>query len=211
MGKQLVFILAFIFLIPKTSGAQKKENNPPPISISSLFLKSEINNGALKYEYHYKDKVLRNRKYRIVYRDKQVSRKDENRAGASNEGDDIVRIETDLNKGAYTGFKAEGFFKNGYKNGTWFTSYNNTLVKHENWKNGLAVDKYEVYNLKKEVIYKTDFGPKGNGKYKDYYYKSGILKEEGNYQNGKKEEEWCQYDKRGDLVKSVKYKNGVPQ
>ncbi|SDE39382.1 hypothetical protein SAMN05421855_101409 [Ulvibacter litoralis] len=34
---------------------------------------------------------------------------------------------------------------------------------------------------------------------KDFYYKTEILKEEGNYESGKKEGEWCTYNKQGEI------------
>ena len=83
-------------------------------------------------------------------------------------------------------------------------------VKIENWNNGLLVGKYKVYNTSNKLIYSTDFGKNGNGKFKDYYYKLGVLKEEGDYQDGKKQGEWCFYDEKGKLLKSLNYEKGVP-
>ncbi len=112
--------------------------------------------------------------------------------------------------GISTGFKERGKFVKGYKNGFWKTTYKNKLVKSENWNEGLIIGKYRVYNIKGEILYKTTFGIQGNGKFKDYYYKTGVLKLEGNYENGKKEGEWCDYDKQGNLRTTTYYKRGVP-
>ncbi len=105
----------------------------------------------------------------------------------------------------------EGVFIKGYKNGLWKTLYKNKLVKTENWRKGLAIGRYRVYNTKGELLYKTTFGKYGHGKYKDYYYNTSQLKQEGSYENGKKQGEWCDYDKEGNLIKTTYYDQGVPK
>jgi len=103
----------------------------------------------------------------------------------------------------------EGVLKSGYKTGLWQTTYKNKIVKTINYNNGLVIGKYRVYNTKKELLYKTTFGTNGNGKFKDFSYKTGVLKQEGNYQNGKKEGEWCDYDEQGNPKKIRYYKKGI--
>ncbi len=112
--------------------------------------------------------------------------------------------------GITSDFKEHGRFIKGYKNGLWRTTYKNKLVKTENWNNGLIFGKYEVYNTVGTLIYRTNFGKKGNGNYKDFYYKESILRQEGDYLNGKKEGEWCDYDQQGSLLKTTYYKKGIP-
>ncbi|PID67754.1 MAG: hypothetical protein CR968_05120 [Flavobacteriia bacterium] len=105
----------------------------------------------------------------------------------------------------------EGSFIKGYKNGLWKTTYKNKLVKTENWRKGLAIGRYRVFDTKGKLLYKTSFGNYGHGKYKDYYYNTGQLKQEGAYENGKKQGEWCDYDKEGNLIKTTYYDQGVPK
>ncbi len=104
----------------------------------------------------------------------------------------------------------EGRFVKGYKHGLWTTTYNTKRVKTTNWNNGLIIGKYRVYDTEGKYLYETTFGTQGNGKYKDYYYLSGVLKEEGNYENGKKEGEWCYYDEKGNIKTTAHYENGTP-
>ncbi len=121
-----------------------------------------------------------------------------------------LNTNTDIVNSYYnTGYKFIGSFIRGYKNGLWKTSYKNKLVKTINYNNGLIAGKYRVYNTKGVILYKTTFGTQGNGKYKDFYYKTGMLKEEGNYENGKKEGEWCTYNQQGNTKEIVYYKNGT--
>ncbi|QCE43114.1 toxin-antitoxin system YwqK family antitoxin [Psychroserpens sp. NJDZ02] len=111
------------------------------------------------------------------------------------------------NLGESTGYREQGTFSKGYKNSLWTTTYKNKLIKTENWKYGLIHGEYRVYDTIQKIQYRTDFGTGGNGEYKDYY-KTGILKQEGNYQNGKKEGEWCTYDRQGKIIKTINYKKG---
>ena len=117
---------------------------------------------------------------------------------------------TDIVNSYYsTGYKFEGFFTQGYKTGIWKTTYKKILVKTAHWNNGLVTGLYTVKTTKGVLLYNTNFDPKGNGKFKDYYYKTGVLKQEGDYQNGKKEGEWCNYNTKGELTTTVHYKQGV--
>ncbi len=112
-------------------------------------------------------------------------------------------------RGEPTGIIEQGSFNKGYKNGFWKTQCKNRLVKTMNYNQGLLIGRYRVYNVKGDVLYITTLGAKGTGKYKDYYYETGILKEEGRYKNGKKEGQWLYYDKNGKETRSEKYKNGI--
>ncbi|TPN82964.1 toxin-antitoxin system YwqK family antitoxin [Aquimarina algicola] len=105
----------------------------------------------------------------------------------------------------------EGAFEKGLKDGFWKTSYKNKIVKKEHWNNGLISNEYSVYNTEGKLLYQIDFGAKGNGKYKDFYYNTGILKQEGSYENGKKEGEWCTYNEKGTLLKTIIYHKGILQ
>ena len=109
-----------------------------------------------------------------------------------------------------TNISLQGKFFKGCKNGFWKTTYKNKLVKTINYNHGLVIGRYRVYNLKGNILYKTTFGTKGNGRFEDYYYKTGLLKQEGNYRNGKKEGEWCDYDEQGNTKKITYYENGTP-
>lgn len=106
------------------------------------------------------------------------------------------------------GIKHKGTFNKGFKTGQWVTTYKNKRVKIQNYENGLVVGRYRVYNTQGELLYETDFDPQGNGLYKDYYYKTGILKVKGHYKNGKKEGKWYYYDEAGNLKKTVIYEEG---
>jgi antitoxin component YwqK of YwqJK toxin-antitoxin module len=122
----------------------------------------------------------------------------------------FLNTNTDITESYFSsGLCWEGRFVKGYKHGLWMTTYNTKLVKTTNWNNGLIIGKYHVYDTKGKYLYQTNFGPKGNGKFKDYYYKTGVLKQEGDYQNGKKEGEWCNYNTQGELTTTVHYKQGV--
>lgn len=110
-----------------------------------------------------------------------------------------------------TGYDSVGSILKGYKNGFWKATYENKLIKTENWNNGLIIGRYRVYNTKGQILYKTTFGSKGNGKFKDYYYKTGIIKQEGSYKNGKKQGEWCDYDENGNTLKITYYEKGIPK
>ncbi|PZW41585.1 MORN repeat protein [Mesonia algae] len=119
--------------------------------------------------------------------------------------------DTDIANSYYpTAIRSIGLFKNGYKDGLWKTTYENKLVKTQNYNNGLVIGRYRVYNNNGDVLYKITFGSQGNGKYKDYYYNTGTLKEEGQYENGKKQGEWCRFDEEGTLIESIDYRKGVP-
>ena len=178
---------------------QKKELVPPPISLNSLFINTTLSNGLLYYRYNYKNKTIKDKKYAIYFA-KRINSSIDN---------DIPSFKSDFSFGRQTGLVSIGFFNGNLKTGLWETLYVNKLVKTAHWDNGLITGLYTVKTTKGVLLYNTNFGPKGNGKFKDYYYKSGVLKQEGDYQNGKKEGEWCNYNTQGELTTTVHYKQGV--
>jgi antitoxin component YwqK of YwqJK toxin-antitoxin module len=207
--KKLIIILLF------HNGFAQKENKiitPPAIPINSLQLQIKVKEGKEYYNYidqndgNIENKYPYNIWIHTRYKKSSVGYK---KIGASNEGNDIIRSSSNLIQGQFTGVETIGGFFNGYKTGQWKTTYNNKLVKTVYWNNGLITGLYYVTTTKGTLLYKTDFGPKGNGKFKDYYYKTGVLKQEGDYQNGKKEGEWCNYNTKGELTTTVHYKQGV--
>lgn len=187
------------------SFGQKSEENPKEIiiPISSLQLKAQIIEGVTHYSRVENNRKLHNRGYLLI-------EKIDNDTTKLRFGD--IRKNAGLFfKGKSTGITTQGAFNNGYKNGFWKTLLDKKLVQTMNYKNGLVIGRYRVYNVSGDLIYKTTFGSAGNGKYKDFYYKTGILKEEGNYQNGKKEGEWFKYNEQGLLTETISYIKGVPE
>ncbi len=191
MKKIILLLLIFNSFLTE---AQKREVPPKPENLTfSHFIKIKLNKENGK----------------IIY-----LRKSNNRPLHSNEPFNItetyINEKTDIRGvNTHTPYNKIGYLFNGYKNGLWKTTYKNKLIKTENWNNGLILGKYKVNTIEGTLIYRTDFGKEGNGKYKDYYYETGILKQEGNYENGKKEGEWCDYDKQGNLITTTYYKRGV--
>ncbi len=212
MKKRTFIILLTISLFSNfCCFGQKNKIDVPAISINSIFLKKKSKNGVDHYSYHYKEKHLKNKKY-IIYFNRLINKKGtdfQNNITNNNEGDDIIMPESDFTIGKSTGIASLGFFNDGYKNGFWKTTYKNKLVKTENWNNGLIFGKYKVTNTEGKLLYQTNFGSKGNGKYKDFYYNTGSLRQEGNYENGKKQGEWCDYDEYQKLLKITKYEKGI--
>ncbi|WP_158976034.1 toxin-antitoxin system YwqK family antitoxin [Cellulophaga sp. L1A9] len=173
----------------------------PPLFLNSLFVEVKITNGIIIYNYNYKNKKIENNEYSIylIIDDKE-----------NEEVTDILEEESDFTFGKMTDYISTGYFLNNRKNGIWKTTFNEKIVKKENWNHGLITGDYQVYNTKNKILYSTSFGKSGNGVYKDYYYKSGKLKEEGRYKNGKKEGEWCTYLENGTLLKQIDYTDGNP-
>ncbi len=178
----------------------------PIIPINSLELQSTIKLGKELYSFIEEDKNLRNGEYIIMVRKERDISLSSYQNQNNNEGNDIPNYGF---KGISTNIYIQGEFLQGYKNGFWKTSYKNKLVKTENWNNGLILGRYRVYNTKGELLYKTTFGSQGNGMYRDYYYQTGVLKQEGCYKNGKKEGKWCEYDEQGNIKKTTCYKEGL--
>ncbi|OEK07627.1 hypothetical protein A8C32_17680 [Flavivirga aquatica] len=118
-----------------------------------------------------------------------------------------------------------GKIEDGKKEGNWekgiLTNKGAVIVKLINYSNGVLHGKYQVFDLKGNVLtpnevhplfpeeYKdyTDF-KNGTGEYYDYYYDTGILKEKGYYRNGKKYYTWIVYDRQGNEIKREYYNNG---
>lgn len=209
------FVTLFLVLLTTNLiGQDSLKLKLPPIWLNSLYLKSTIADGVEHFVYTYQDKKLKSFEYSILLRKESQKKESEpakNKDFHLNEGDDLVESKWEMSKGNYTGFKSTGFFKNGLKTGFWNTTFDSKLVKAENYLNGLVIGRYRVYNSGGEILYKTTFGPKGNGIYKDFYYETGKVKEEGNYKNGKKEGDWCHYNKEGKIMTTIKYNEGVPQ
>ena len=183
-------ILTILLVVTNILFSQKKDIEFPDIITSNLYIIIENING--KEFYKKRNEVILDNKYDILI---QIKDKTPNNAS--------------LFGGKSTGYIEKGVFNVGYKTGHWQTLYKHTLVKSEHWNNGLITGKYTVYNTDKKILYQTNFESLGNGKYKDYYYKTGILKEEGNYENGKKEGKWCFYNSNGTLKDSIIYVKGV--
>ncbi|MDO6758982.1 hypothetical protein Q4566_02120 [Tamlana sp. 2_MG-2023] len=189
--KKILILLLMInsFLVLAQRIAPEKPNN---LTFSHLIIKKEDNENG-----------------KTVY-----LRKSNNRPLDSEEIFDITETypndESDM-KGLYihTSLIKKGLMSKGYKTGLWKTYYKSKLVKTQNWKLGLAIGEYSVYDVKGCELYKTTFGNSGEGKFKDYYYETGALKEEGSYKNGKKEGKWCEYDKDGNVITTIYYESGV--
>ncbi len=169
---------------------------PPSIKVSNTVIRASETNGKEQYFYNkWKEDlegVALNGKY-IIFIEKVIK-------------NDIPS----LNISNYT--VNEGWLNQGYKNKAWKTLYKrDAVVKKESWNNGLITGEYKVYTTSKKLLYETNFGKAGNGKYKDYYYATGVLKQEGNYENGKKQGEWCDYDTNGNVKKITKYISGIPE
>ena len=187
--KRILFILVF-FVVQIVVSQIKK----PIIGISSINSKQEIIDGVNKYS-RINDNHTLDGKYQIM-----IAKK--------------VSDYTDANYllGESTGFMESGSLNKGYKNGQWKTLYKRkTVVKTESWNDGIIAGKYNVYDINKKILYETNFGSDGNGKYKDYYYATGVLKQEGDYENGKKQGEWCDYDTKGNVKKITKYISGIAE
>ncbi|WP_103068694.1 toxin-antitoxin system YwqK family antitoxin [Aquimarina sediminis] len=199
-------ILSLVLLCSFLSFSQKKVFEPITKPILSFDIKIENKNGISYYQYKDDLKPL-NGVYNI-----NIYIKDENVGDieVSENGTKKRTLKYDLPNKNYININIneKGSFKNGYKTGLWKTTYKGKVIKTENWDNGLMIGKYRIYGSQGNLLYHTNFGSLGNGKYKDYYYKTNILKQEGNYENGQKEGEWCDYNKQGKMIKVIKYKTG---
>ena len=182
-------LILLIVLMQFGKGFSQKEPPIPTIWISpiDIYIKTEA---GIKTYYKKRNKKKLNSKYAIFL-------------------ERTIPTDTPI-KDYYEYIVEEGTFKNGYKDGLWKTTYENKLVKTQNYNNGLVIGRYRVYNNNGDELYKITFGSLGNGKYKDYYYNTGTLKEEGQYENGKKQGEWYRFDEEGTLIESIDYRKGVP-
>lgn len=181
-----LLILKSFIVVSQTNTSYKK----PGILLEKHLIETKVHDGKTKYFNKSSSENLSSESIYVIKVDYRNTKTDK------------------INTFIRTGIKEIGFFKNGFKNKLWKTTYKNKLVKSENWNDGLIKGKYRVYSTKGEVLYITNFGISGSGKYKDFYYKTGILKQEGNYENGKKQGEWCYYNEKGQLIKTTKYING---
>ncbi len=206
MKKTITLILLALYI---NSFGQKLMVKPPiPITpISSLELKTSIKLGKELSFLIKEKKTIRNGEYIVMVRKKKEKKSIPYKYIKNNEGNDTPNYGL---KGIGTNIYLQGKFFKGYKNGFWKTTYKNKLVKTINYNHGLVIGRYRVYNLKGNILYKTTFGTKGNGRFEDYYYKTGLLKQEGNFRNGKKQGEWCDYDEQGNTKKITYYENGTP-
>ncbi len=83
-------------------------------------------------------------------------------------------------------YSEEGDFVDGEKNGIWITKYNNEILSFKGeYLNGIPINKHV------------------------YYYQNGKVKLIGKYNAGEKEGEWNKFNKEGEVVLSIKYKNGI--
>ncbi len=201
-------LFRFLILLIVCNVYSQKQDFVPVKPIRSYQIKIENLNGRHLHLYNDEENIALTGKYEITFFFLDNSKKD---SLISDNG--IIRktLHHDAKYSRYSRLNINtiGKFIKGYKNDSWKTLYKNKIVKTENWKNGLIKGKYCVYNASGSILYKTTFGTQGNGKYKDFYYKTGMLKEEGNYENGKKEGEWCTYNKQGNTKEIVYYKNGT--
>ncbi|MBU2951526.1 hypothetical protein KO493_12540 [Tamlana agarivorans] len=195
------YILLSFLLLSFSLLGQNKNIQAPPIFINSLYLDSEIIKGVECYTY--KDLEISDNFYAIYYKVRKSNSKE-------NQTNDIIRAKSDFSIGTHTGYIATGYLRLCHKNGLWKTTYNNKLVKSINYNKGLLIGEYTVYSTKGDVLYKTTFGNSGDGKFKDYYYETGVLREEGSYKNGKKEGKWYEYDEDGNILNTTYYESGVP-
>ncbi|MDO6516131.1 toxin-antitoxin system YwqK family antitoxin [Zobellia uliginosa] len=193
--------LLLVYFSTMTLLSAQKKMEPITTPIGSLDIIAKNVDGKLKY-CSSKGKALGG-KYSISIRKEKERKQD-----YDGEGNDIPNTPF---KGLKTDFNQLGFFVKGYKNGLWKTTFKNKLIKTENFKNGLLFGVYKVYDTNGNMLYNTNFGLNGDGRFKDFYYKSGILREEGSYKNGKKEGEWCYYDETGQSKTVKHYKEGVLQ
>jgi antitoxin component YwqK of YwqJK toxin-antitoxin module len=184
---------------------------PPPIPIKHIrsYKTKTINvNGKDLFMYNDKDNIPLMGLYKISLFFLDNSKNDSSKGGNDLQLRTLV-YDTKYSRYSSSNINVKGKFIKGCKNGLWITTYDSKRVKTTNWNNGLIIGKYRVYDTEGKHLYQINFGPKGNGKFKDYYYKTGVLKQEGDYQNGKKEGEWCNYNTQGELTTTVHYKQGI--
>lgn len=94
-----------------------------------------------------------------------------------------------------------------YQNGIY--NYNDTIMERENlktieFKKGFISGEYKIINTEGNLLYKTTF-KKGNGYWKEYYYKTSKLKEEGRVENNYKVGLWKYYNLLGTLDSTKTY------
>ncbi|MBU0489210.1 MAG: toxin-antitoxin system YwqK family antitoxin [Bacteroidetes bacterium] len=106
----------------------------------------------------------------------------------------------------------ESTYKDGVKDGAsrWFTQEGNIVAEYH-YKDGQLHGVQKTYfpggQLMTEESYKDNVQ---EGAYIEYY-ENGKVHIQGTNTNGKQEGEWKEYDDAGKVVKTVKYKGGVPK
>jgi len=184
-------LIPLFFLIFTIKGYAQKQQGQ--LRIASFEI-SNSNKIGKEFFYRKSDRSILNKECVIL-----VKKEDRDRSTS----DKTVRVST--------GFKEKGVFKRGYKNGLWKTLYKNKVVKVENWSNGLILGMYKVFDTKGKKLYEMVFSQNGTSRYKDFYYKTGKLKVEGNYTKGRKEGPWHYYYENGDKIKTINYIQGTPK
>ena len=104
----------------------------------------------------------------------------------------------------------QGSFKNGKKDGSWISYYDNgQLLTKRPYKNGKKDGPWVGYHKDAKLRIK---GTLNDGK-KDgpwvWFYDNGQLRSKGIYKNGKKDGPWVSYHDNGQLEAKGTYKNGV--
>ena len=108
-------------------------------------------------------------------------------------------------------YEMHGSFKNGKKEGSWVSYYDNgQLYSKSVFKNGIRVKPYfEQFHENGEVwVRGTDFKDGlMHGSYESYY-PDGQLYEKGNYTKGERDGSWVEYWDSGRLKMKGDYENG---
>jgi len=103
---------------------------------------------------------------------------------------------------------ARGSYINGEKEGEWVY----TVADHKeigSYQTGLRSGTWKFYFTNGNLKFEGDFTQGlSNGKHK-YYYPDGELKEERYYEMGIREKNWKKYDKLGNLIMTITYRNDV--
>lgn len=102
----------------------------------------------------------------------------------------------------------EGEFFDGEKEGKWLTVINSFKAEGA-YVTGLMDGKWKHYYDNGQVAYEGHY-IQGNaeGKHR-FFYADGTLKEEQYYNNGLREKHWKKFNKLGELIITVSYKNDV--
>jgi antitoxin component YwqK of YwqJK toxin-antitoxin module len=117
-----------------------------------------------------------------------------------------------LREGFYTEYDmldniiVQGEFVEGEKDGEWTTIINDNKAVGK-YVNGLMDGKWKYFYDNGNVLFEGNF-IQGNpdGKHK-YFYEDGTLKEEQFYNQGLKQKHWKKYNKAGELVITITYKD----
>ncbi len=109
--------------------------------------------------------------------------------------------------------ESEADFKKGQVNGHMLSFYSNgNLEEDSKWINGKMIDTvvnyYETGQLSVLTV-EVDVTNGKNSGYARYFYKSGILSEEGRIKDNKKEGVWKVYHENGKLMSFENWKNDL--